>query len=536
MKKTAILLGDEAVSMGAIASGISGVYGYPGTPSTEIFESIKRFDRDKNVHARWSTNEKAAYEEALGMSYAGKRALITMKHVGLNVAADAFMNSAITGVNGGLVIAVADDPGMHSSQNEQDSRYFGDFAMIPVLEPSNQQEAYDMTREAFDLSEKLNVPVMLRLVTRLAHSRANIEVEPENRNENALNPSKDQPKWTLLPVYARQNYSRLTKAQASFDQESEKSAYNKLNLVPGSKKGIIVTGIAINYLHENLADSQNEYSILTIRQYPAPTEKIRQLVNHADEILVLEEGYPFIEQRLRGFMEIEGKTIKGKLSGDLPRTGELDPDLARKALGLQAHDALVSHEELAKRPPQLCTGCPHAFTFDALRDAMKTFSQGDVFGDIGCYTLAALPPYNAIQSCVDMGASISMSAGAAHAGVHPSVAAIGDSTFTHSGMTPLLDAVDENTPMTVLILDNSTTAMTGGQKSAATGEPIFNIVKGLGVPAEHVIKLDPLPKKHDENVEKLKKELDYKGLSVVVAQRECLESLKKSNKKKAQAK
>ncbi len=531
MRKTLVALGDDAVALGAVHAGISGVYGYPGTPSTEIFEAVRRFDEKKAVHAAWSTNEKAGYEEALGMSYAGKRALVVMKHVGLNVAADAFMNSAITGVNGGLVLAVADDPGMHSSQNEQDSRYFAFFAMVPVLEPGNQQEAYDMAREAFDLSEKLNVPVMLRLVTRLAHSRANILVEEEGTQPKKLNPSRDTKKWTLLPGNARVNYARLTQNQPEFEAESEKSPYNELKIVPKAEYGIITSGIAGNYVLEALGENLERYSTLTIKQYPVPITKLKKLVDNVYQILVVEDGYPFIEQHLNGFLGLGGKKVRGKLTGELPRTGELNPDLVRKGLGLDVHASLPPSENLAMRPPQLCSGCPHDHTFAALREAMAGSSQGTVFGDIGCYTLAALPPHSTIQTCVDMGASISMGVGASHAGLRPVVSAIGDSTFTHSGMTPLLDAANENTPMTVLILDNSTVAMTGGQKSSATGDSIFQLINGMGVHKNHVVEMEPLPKNHAENVAILKNELAYEGLSVIVSARECLETIKKTKKK-----
>ncbi|HDS29434.1 MAG TPA: indolepyruvate ferredoxin oxidoreductase [Firmicutes bacterium] len=533
MRVTSVLLGDEAVALGAVHAGISGVYGYPGTPSTEIFEAVHNFEKKSGVHAVWSTNEKVGYEEALGMSFAGKRSMVTMKHVGLNVAADPFMNSAITGVNGGLVLAVADDPGMHSSQNEQDSRYFAHFAMIPVLEPGNQQEAYDMTMLALQLSEELNVPVMLRLVTRLAHSRANVQVFDKPLEQNKLNPSDDWRKWTLLPVNARRNYLELTKAQEKFRKKSEESEYNTLTLVSGVKKGIIVAGIATNYLFENIPADTNEFSILIIKQYPVPAGKLRELVDSVDEILVIEEGYPYIEEHLNGFLGLRDKKVRGKLSGDLPRTGELNPDNVRKALGMELFDSLDQSQNLAMRPPQLCQGCPHADTYGALNEAMKYFPDGHVFSDIGCYTLGALPPYTAIESCVDMGASISMASGAAHAGIRPSVAVIGDSTFTHSGMTPLLDAAHENTPITVFILDNSTVAMTGGQPTFGSGEGLLRIIRGFDIPDGHLLAINPLPKDHAKNVEMIKRELEYDGLSVIVAQRICVEEIKRLRKKKA---
>jgi indolepyruvate ferredoxin oxidoreductase alpha subunit len=530
MRETSVLLGDEAVALGAIHAGLSGVYGYPGTPSTEIFEAVQRFGRKAGIHSIWSTNEKVGYEEALGMSFAGKRALVTMKHVGLNVAADPFMNSAITGVNGGFVLAVADDPSMHSSQNEQDSRYFAQFAMIPCLEPANQQEAYDMVQKGFELSEELEVPVMLRLVTRLAHSRANVQVLTEVREQNKLNPSTDWTKWTLLPVNARRNYKQLTERQPLFIKKSEESEYNVLEIKPGARKGIITSGIGSNYVFENLGRNQDKYSILIIKQYPIPPEKIRKLVESVDEILVVEEGYPFIEQHLNGILGLQNKKVRGRFTGDVVRIGELNPDNVRAALQMNALEKVPAAKQLAGRPPALCTGCPHADTYNALNAAMKDHPDGHVFSDIGCYTLGALPPYKAIESCVDMGASISMASGAAHAGIRPVACVIGDSTFTHSGMTPLLDAVTENTPITVFILDNGTVAMTGGQPTFGTGEGLLRIIRGFGVTAEHLVPIVPVPKNHEENVKKIKKELEYEGLSVIVAQRECLEEIKRRKK------
>jgi indolepyruvate ferredoxin oxidoreductase, alpha subunit len=531
MRRMSVLLGDEAVALGAIHAGLSGVYGYPGTPSTEIFEAIQHFVKDGSIHAIWSANEKVGYEEALGMSFAGKRAMVTMKHVGLNVAADPFMNSAITGVNGGFVLAVADDPGMHSSQNEQDSRYFAQFALIPCLEPGTQQEAYDMTLKAFALSEELNVPVMLRLVTRLAHSRANVMVNNEAEPQKPLAPSTDWTKWTLLPTNARKNYQALVNNQPVILKMSEDSEYNKLDIKPGAKHGIVTSGVGANYVFENLPANQTKYSILVIKQYPIPEDKLRRLVEDVDEVLVIEEGYPFIEQSLNGVLGLCDTNVRGKFTGDLPRTGELTPDNVRKALDMEPLGTLTAAKQLAGRPPALCTGCPHADTFNAINEAMKSFTGGHVFSDIGCYTLGALPPYQAIESCVDMGASISMASGAAHAGVRPVVCAIGDSTFTHSGMTPLLDAVSENTPITVFILDNGTVAMTGGQPTFGSGEGLLKLIRGLGVPDDHLIPIVPIPKNHADNVQKIKREFEHEGLSVVVAQRECLEEIKRQKKK-----
>jgi len=523
--KKAILLGDEAVGLGAIHAGLSGVYGYPGTPSTEIFEFIdQRTRKSGDVHAFWSTNEKVAYEEALGMSWAGKRALVCMKHVGLNVAADAFVNSAITGTNGGLVLAVADDPGMHSSQNEQDSRFFAQFALIPCLEPGNQQECYDMMFEAFELSEELKVPVMVRLVTRIAHSRTAVTTR-EPRPQNELAPDKQIRKWTLIPVNARVQYKQLTEKQPELLRRAEDSPHNRLEL--RGTKGVIACGLAGNYLLENL-EPEHDFSVLMLRQYPLPTRLLRQLVEHVDDLLVLEDGYPLVESTLRGLFGIDGVTIRGRMSEDLPRTGELNPDIVRSALGLPAlPTAHGPATDLSNRPPALCQGCPHTDSFKALNDALSGYEDAQVFSDIGCYALAALPPLQAVHSCVAMGASIGMAAGAAHAGYRPAVAAIGDSTFAHGGITPLMSAVQQNVNLKVLVVDNSTVAMTGTQRSMSTGPTLDSIIRGTGISEEHVREIEPIPRNHEQNVNVLREELAYEGPSVIVARRACLEAVKK---------
>ena len=524
MKKL-LLLGDEAVAQGGIDAGISGFYGYPGTPSTEIIEYVQRSPqaKERNIHREWSVNEKTAMESALGMSYAGKRAIVTMKHVGLNVAADAFVNSAITGVNGGLIVAVADDPSMHSSQNEQDSRYYGRFAFTPMLEPSNQQEAYDMIHYGFDLSEKYKLPLLLRLTTRIAHSRGGVEVKDEARPENEVRLPDDPVQFVLLPNIAKRNYEQhLLAEQPALIEESEKSPFNKYIDGPDKSVGIIASGIAVNYLMENCQEGCN-HPVVKIGQYPLPYNMLKKLFDEVDSVLVLEEGYPFIEEQLRGFFNTSPKPIKGRLDGTVPRTGELNPNIVAKALGKEIEVVYSPNPIVRSRPPQFCDGCGHIFFYKALNDVMEKYGKGRVFADIGCYTLAALSPFNAINSCVDMGASVTMAKGAADAGLLPSVAVIGDSTFTHSGITGLLDAVRENTNMTLFILDNSAVGMTGGQQSAATGR-VEDIVKGLGVDPEHIRVVNPIPKEHQTMVKVFSEEIAYPGLSVVIPRRECVQT------------
>ena len=523
-----LLLGDEAVALAAIDAGISGAFSYPGTPATEILECIQhRGGENGDVEARWSANEKVAYEEALGMSFTGKRSLVSMKHVGLNVAADPFINSAITGAHGALVCVVADDPGMHSSQNEQDTRYFAEFAQVPLFEPGNQQEAYDMTREAFEFSERVGLPVLVRLVTRLAHSRAAVSRSDPSKVDRSIRIVKETRDWTLLPVNARRRFRRLIELQPTLLEYSEETPFNKLEL--RGPKGIIASGIAYNYVLE-VVGSDAPYSMLKIGAYPLPIEQIRKLVSHCTEILVVEDGYPFIERRLTGLMGLPGKVILGKCSGAFPMDGELSADRVRSGLGLSPLTAHEPQDGLPGRPPALCQGCPHCDTFAAILEATGPKKDAILFSDIGCYTLGALPPYNAVQSCVDMGSSISMALGAAKAGARPVLCTIGDSTFTHSGMTPLLGAAYENADMTVIILDNSTTGMTGGQDVFISGDEFIGLLKGLGVPEEHIVKIEPLKKHQAANVEAIRREISHRGLSVVLACRPCIH-VKKSEVK-----
>ncbi len=522
-----VLLCDEAVAQAAIDAGVSGMYAYPGTPSTEIMEYFISSPEaaQKNIHRQWSSNEKTAIEAAIGMSYAGKRAMVAMKHVGLNVAADGFINSAVTGVNGGLIVVVADDPSMHSSQNEQDSRFYAKFANIPCFEPSNQQEAYDMVFDAFELSEKYKMPVLMRLVTRLAHSRAPISFRNDKNSPNNLSLPDDPMQFVLLPANARKRNKILIENYDMVRFDKRLTMYNKFTDGQKRELGIVAAGIAYNYLMENLSLSEQDYPVLKVSAYPFPRDLANELFNRCDEILVLEDGYPLLEESLSGLLD-NGKKIYGRLDGTVPRDGELNPNIVARAIGLSSENYPVAPSVVRPRPPQFCKGCSHIDMYLALNEAMEQYGKGRVFADIGCYTLGALPPYRSISSTVDMGASITMAIGASDAGLVPSVAVIGDSTFTHSGMTGLLDAVIKESPVTVIISDNSTTAMTGGQKSQATGM-LDNICLGLGVDPDHLRVIAPLPKNHQENVAILKEEIAFGGVSVIISRRECIQTAKK---------
>ena len=492
MAKRELLLGDEALALGALHAGLSGVYAYPGTPSTEITEYIQQHPlaAQRNVHRTWSSNEKTAMEEALGMSFAGKRALVCMKHVGLNVAADAFVNSAMTGANGGLVVVAADDPSMHSSQNEQDSRFYGKFALVPTFEPADQQEAYDMAKAAFDLSERFRIPV-------------------------------------LMPGNSRVRYQTLLEDYARLEEESAASPFNAYTEGPDKRLGIVACGIAHNYLMENYPDGC-PHPVLKIAQYPLPRTLVRRIAAECGTLLILEEGQPVVEEIVRGVLP-NPVAIRGRLTGELPRTGELTPDSVRTALGMAPRRTHAASGIVVPRPPALCQGCGHRDMYTALTEVIREeYPAGKVFSDIGCYTLGWLAPLHAIDTCVDMGASITMAKGAADAGQHPSVAVIGDSTFTHSGMTGLLDAVNERADITVIISDNLTTGMTGGQDSAGTGR-LEQICAGIGVDPAHIRTVVPLPKNREEMKAVIREEIAHRGVSVIIPRRECIQTAKRHN-------
>jgi indolepyruvate ferredoxin oxidoreductase alpha subunit len=554
-QKQLALLGDEAVALGAIHAGISAAYGYPGTPSTEILQYLinnyKNNSIDKTTEntpvAHWCSNEKTALEAALGVSFAGRRSLVTMKHVGLNVAADAFINSALLKIKGGLVIAVADDPGMHSSQNEQDTRFYADFAMTACLEPRSQQEAYDMIREAFVISENYNIPVIFRLVTRLAHARAAViprEARPQNQVSKIGVYEKNN--WMLLPAYARKNYSALLEKQKPLQEWSSSHPVNKIT---GSLKNndlvIITSGVGGNYYEENKADfitmrkkkGKKAPLHLHIGVCPLPEKKIRKMLAGINEkpveILVIEEGQPFIAGKLFGITDIT-KNIKRVI-----QYGELDPDNVRKILGLpprKSLDVISDTVNLPPRPPVLCQGCPHADSFEVINKAVKELDSRPghpdigINSDIGCYSLGANPPWSSIETIVCMGACVGMAKGASDAGLKYSLAVIGDSTFIHSGITALIDAAASDTPMTLIILDNSSVAMTGCQPTMIHSDKIRDLVIGCGVNPERILQLEAKKMFLEENAVRLKTEIEHRGLSVVIFRRVCIEAFRKNKK------
>lgn len=546
--KEMVLLGDEAIALGALHAGVSASFGYPGTPSTEILEYlVDTYERSGGPVARWCANEKTAYENALGVSFSGKRSIVTMKHVGLNVAADPFMNSSLCQIKGGLICVVADDPSMHSSQGEQDTRFYADFAMVPLFEPINQQEAYEMMGEAFEVSERFQVPVIMRLVTRLSHSRALVRVSPSGRAENTLAKGSASD-WMLLPALARKNYEKMIHKQDGLLAWSTAYTRNTLTLNPRrSDIAIITSGLGKNYFEENRADFADMCgdagvpSMLHIATMPLPVDSIRKLADSAETILVIEEGMPFIEKQLRGL--VPGKNrITGKFDGILPRAGELNPDSVRKALGLPVRTSVQDGRgipELPARPPQLCKGCPHHDSYTALNQAVAILNEREgavstvVAADIGCYALGAVAPLKAIETIVCMGASIGMARGASDAGYKYTFGVIGDSTFLHSGLTGLVDAVSSNTPMTVIILDNSIVAMTGCQPTMLPSNQLEQAVLGIGVDPSHVRVIEAKPNMIEENTKIILEEAEYRGVSVLIFVRECLEAVRIRKKKEA---
>lgn len=533
-------LGDEAAALAAIDAGVKGVFAYPGTPSTEIFECAEA-EIEKMSDGRVTcigANEKVAYEFALGASYKGHRAMVTMKHVGLNVAMDAFVNSALTGVQGGLVVAVADDPSMHSSQNEQDSRYLADFASIPVLEPSTPQEVYDLTIHAFDLSEKLKLPVLLRLVTRLAHARGMI-IRKETAPVVDLGiPSEEESKnWVLIPAIARQKYQKL---RDMFPQiVSAVESFNSFGNTD-NKAAVVSSGMGTAYFYQlcRTYPELKKLGHLAIASYPLKVEILQEALDKFERIFVFEENYPFIEDRLIARSRPEKNTILGRRDGRIPIAGELTLYGMAKALEVELPVGKNSSKiEVPQRPPRFCDGCGHIDAFNAIKEAYKMagVEQPRSFGDIGCYTLGVMPPFEGIHACVEMGASLGMALGAALTGMGPSVGIIGDSTFFHSGLPTLVTFARSKVNANFVVMDNRITAMTGQQETVAT-DIIPDIAKACGLKEDQIHLLTPLPKKHQENVELLTEVFKKDRPDLIIFKRECVQALRKGLYKKIDAK
>jgi len=509
-----ILSGNEAIARGCYEYGVRVATAYPGTPSTEILENVAKYPE---IYKEWCPNEKVAMEVAIGATFEGARSLVAMKHVGLNVAADPFISVSLVGAPGGLIIVSADDPGMHSSQNEQDNRIYARFAGYPCLEPSDSQESKDFVGEALKISIDYDVPVLLRMTTRVCHGKGIVQTS-ERKEYPIKGFQRDPKKYVILPSHARDLHVKAVARLARLEELAEKTSLNRLEQ-GSSDIGIITNGIAYQYVKEVMPDA---WILKLGMSYPLPMGKIKELASKVKKLFIVEELEPFIEEQVKAQgIKCEGKKYWSNL-------GELSPD--RVALGfynagiIKEKFEVKEKEDVVPRPPIFCPGCPHRGLFYNLNKLKAVVTT-----DIGCYTLGALPPISAGDTCVEMGASIGVGVGMAKArgdgkGI---VATIGDSTFLHSGMTGLLNAVNDNAGITVVIADNSITAMTGGQFHPGTGETLSGengtqvnlkkICEALGV--KRIREVDTYDLEETKRV--LKEEMETDELSVIITKRPC---------------
>lgn len=528
------LMGNEAAALGALHAGVKLVSGYPGTPSTEILETVAKRN-DGSVYVEWSVNEKAALEVAAGASYAGARTLVTMKQVGLNVASDPLMSLAYVGVKGGMVIVSADDPGPISSQTEQDTRHFAQFSKLPCFDPSSPEECYEMMKDAFELSEKLGTPVLFRPTTRVCHGCASVEIEDSPKEYPAPEGFiKDTMRWVIFPRTSYLNHIKIEKRNEEL--KTTLSDYRFNTLEKGTRKGIATGGISYAYMEEALAEVTERPTLLRVATpHPFPEKLALEFLQSVDEVLVFEELDPVIEKELVylcGKYNLNVK-VKGKLTGDNVPAGENTIESAKNVLkecfGLT--DGAKAAEELPAlpvRPPVLCAGCPHRASFYAVKKAAK--GRKAVFsGDIGCYTLGNAQPLDMVDTCLCMGADVTIAQGLHR--IEPDTvnfSFIGDSTFFASGMTGVVNAVYNQTDIVLMVLDNSTTAMTGQQPHPGTGKTMMgnisekvsieNVLRGMGV--EHVETVNPF--EHKATVEAVKTAMDKTGVRAVILKAPCI--------------
>ncbi len=533
------LMGNEAIGKACIAAGVNVVAGYPGTPSTEVLETIAK-ENDGSVYVEWSVNEKAALEVAAGAAYSGARTLVTMKQVGLNVASDPLMSLEYVGVKGGMVVLVADDPGPISSQTEQDTRTFAEYSKVPCFDPSDAKEAYEMIFEAFELSEKYNTPVFMRPTTRVCHSYQSIDVRDyaeyeDHRPEGFV---KDSKRWVIFPKLSYANHAKIEERNGALSDEFSSNERN--SVTAGTvRKGIAAQGISFANVKDILDDAREKGkevpALLKISTpFPFPEKLACEFMKSVDEVLVIEELDPFIERHLLQVCGKFGVSVKitGKLTGAVARSGENMPDLIAKYIsdfmGWESSScALPQTPELPVRPPVLCAGCPHRASFYAVKKAMK--GKETIFaGDIGCYTLGNAMPLDMVDTCLCMGAGLGIAQGVGR--VKPDTkcfAFVGDSTFFASAITGVVNAVYNQADMTLIVLDNSTTAMTGHQPHPGTGHTMMGeftdkidiekILRGIGV--ETVVRQDPF--KLDEAVETVKKVADEPGVKAIIFEAPC---------------
>lgn len=536
------LLGNEAIARGALEAGVGFVSAYPGTPSTEIVETLASVAKDVGLYVEWSVNEKVAFEAAYAAAMSGVRSLTAMKHVGVNVAADPLMSSAYTGVRGGFIIVTADDPNMWSSQNEQDNRYYGLHAFIPVFEAYIPQEAKDIVRDLFDFSEKFEHPVIFRSTTRLSHSRGPVKLGALRRPSTKGEFIKDPSRWTLIPQYARKSRLRLLEKWAKMKDEVNRWPYNKF-VDRGSSYTIIASGIAYGYVIDvlkelNLDEKVNVLKISSV--VPLPEKLVVEALEGSEKVLVVEELEPIVELEVKKIVHDHGFAEKIEVHGKdlIPQAGELSLDRVYNAiarfLGVDAKNfkPLSIEIEVPPRPPTFCPGCPHRVTFYLLKKVVNSLRLKPVYsGDIGCYSLGVLPPFEEQDIIIEMGGSIGAANGLAHTIDQPVIAIIGDSTFFHTGVPGLINAVYNNAPMLVLVLDNRITAMTGHQPHPGTGiratgeksriiDPT-EIAKAIGV--DYVATVDPYNVDEAYRVlrEALKHVSEKRKPALVVMKRAC---------------
>ncbi len=532
-----LLMGNEAIAFGAMKAGVNVVSGYPGTPSTEVLETIAEYNPG-NIYVEWSVNEKVAMEVAAGAAYTGARTLVTMKQVGLNVASDPLMSLAYIGVKGGMVVLVADDPGPFSSQTEQDTRHFAKFSNLPVFDPSSPEEAYEMIQSAFELSEKVGLPVFFRPTTRICHSCSTVDVQEEFIPKKIEGFQKD-PRWVIFPSLSYQKHLHIEELQETMSGLFSDMSYN--SITGSGTKGIAASGVAWAYVSEVLQSLNTDIKLFKVgTPYPLPRKAAEEFMDGLEAVMVFEELDPVIEEALLELStrHAQGIKILGKKSKHLPYAGEYTYEKVEKAihafLGIEtvASEPAVKSPELPVRPPVLCAGCPHRGAFYAVKTAMR--NQKAVFtGDIGCYTLGNAKPLDMVDTCLCMGAGITIAQGLKRAEPDSKhIAFIGDSTFFHTGVAGIINAVYNNTDITVVILDNSTTAMTGHQPHPGIGKTmmgsisekidIYGLVKACGV--QKIIKSDPL--QYKEAVEAVKEAVGFKGPSVVIFESPCISLFK----------
>lgn len=531
------MLGNVAIARGLLEGGVQVIAGYPGTPSSEIIDTLAARE-DRDYHIEWSVNEKVAMEVAVGAAWTGVRSVVTMKHVGLNVAADPFMTLAYAGTKGGLIVIAADDPSCHSSQNEQDTRRYAQFALVPCFDPSTPQEAKDMLPYAFEFSEKFEVPVIFRPTTRISHGKSDIELGEIPVEKAAPNFEKLLDRWVMLPKNARLRHTHVLSTQQPIEDALAESPWNSLELKPDAKFGVIGAGIASVYAKEALVELGLEVSYLKIGAYPVPRKLILELLETVDAVLVFEELEPIVEEQVKMIAQEAGieVSVLGKTNGFVPREGELNVSAFLETLR-KTFDLEIEPEpsdvalELASRPPALCAGCSHRATFYSMK---KVFGNDAIYpSDIGCYTLGI--QNGTVETTLCMGSSISVASGLYHAGEkRPICCSIGDSTFFHSGMNSLLNAIVNKANITVTILDNRITAMTGHQPNpgvgyTATGEPTVQVsleelCKAMG--AGFVSVVDPY--RLEETQEAFKAAKEFEGVAVVIARQPCVISGKRA--------